>query len=299
MPFEELIGHEPAVRLLQGQIERDQLAHTYLFIGPEGIGKRALALEFAKALECEGPDLLVVTPEEDSREIKIEQVRQMEAWMSLTPYGGKRKAVILDPADALTEESTHACLKILEEPPARSIFILLASAPHRLPATLLSRCHKIRCAPQGIARVATALQKEGVDPTVARMLAICSGGRLGLARQFHQSNRLAKRNAALDQILAAQKRKDLENPFPKATRREVEEYVEWYASWWRDLLILRLQGDPAWVVHQDRLDQLQKTAAAIPVETILARVDRSYEVQEAVQRNANLRTAIALLLSHD
>ena len=298
MPFEELIGHEPVVRLLTGQIERERLASTYLFVGPEGIGKRALALEFAKALECQGPDLLVVTLEGDSREIKIEQVRQMESWMMLTPYGGKRKAVILDPAEALTEESTHACLKILEEPPARSIFILLASAPHRLPVTLLSRCHKIRCAPQGTDRVAAALQKEGVDPGKARMLAICSGGRIGLARQFHQSDRLAKRNTALDQILAALKRKDLENPFPKATRREVEEYVEWYASWWRDLLVLKLQGDLEWVVHQDRLDQLRKMAAAVPAGMILEQVDRSYEVQEAVQRNANLRTALALLLSH-
>lgn len=299
MSFADLIGHEPAVRLLQGQIERDRLAHSYLFTGPEGIGKRLLAEEFARATGCEEHDLLIVTPDPEKGDILIEQVREMEGWMSLTPYGGKRKAVILDPAENLTEESTHACLKIVEEPPARSLFLLISSAEHRLPATLLSRCHKIRCSPQGIERTAEALQKEGLDPAAARMLAISSGGRLGMAFQFHRTGRLAKRNAALDQILEARKRRDLENPFPpKTSRDEIEEYVEWYASWCRDLLVLKLKGDPAWVMHQDRLEQLQRSAATVPAEAILAQVDRAYRVREAVQSNALVKSAMAVLLSH-
>ncbi|MDO8730330.1 MAG: DNA polymerase III subunit delta' C-terminal domain-containing protein [Candidatus Omnitrophota bacterium] len=299
MSFADLIGHEAAVRLLQGQIERDRLAHSYLFTGPEGIGKRLLAEEFARATGCEEHDLLVVTPDPEKGDILIEQIREMEGWMSLTPYGGKRKAVILDPAENLTEESTHACLKIVEEPPARSLFLLISAAEHRLPATLLSRCHKIRCSPQGIEQTAEALQKEGLDPAAARMLAISSGGRLGMALQFHRTGRLAKRNAALDQILEARKRKDLENPFPpKTSRDDIEEYVEWYASWCRDLLVLKLKGDPAWVVHQDRLEQLQRSAAAVPEEAILAQVDRAYRVREAVQKNALVKSAMAVLLSH-
>lgn len=298
MSFADLIGHEPAVRLLQGQIERDRLAHSYLFTGPEGIGKRLLAEEFARATGCEEHDLLIVTPDPEKGDILIEQVREMEGWMSLTPYGGKRKAVILDPAENLTEESTHACLKIVEEPPARSLFLLISTAEHRLPATLVSRCHKIRCSPQGIERTAEALQKEDLDPAAARMLAISSGGRLGMALQFHRTGRLAKRNTALDQILEARKRKDLENPFPpKTSRDEIEEYVEWYASWCRDLLVLKLKGDPAWVVHQDRLEQLQRSAATVPAEAILAQVDRAYRVREAVQSNALVKSAMAVLLS--
>lgn len=299
MSFADLIGNEAVVRLLKGQIEQERLAHSYLFTGPEGIGKRWLSEEFARAAGCEEHDLLVVTPDPGKREILIEQVRSMEAWMSLTPYGGIAKAVILDPAENLTEESTHACLKILEEPPARSLFLLISTAEHRLPATLLSRCHKIRCSPQGIERTAAALQKEGLDPAAARMLAISSGGRLGMALQFHRSGRLAKRNAALDLILEARKRKEMENPFPpKTPREEIEEYVEWYASWCRDLLVLKLQGDPAWVIHQDRLDQLQKTAAVVPEEAILAQVDRAYRVQDAVCKNALVKTALSVLLSH-
>ena len=299
MSFADVIGHEAAARLLQGQIEQDRLAATYLFTGPEGIGKRLLAEKFARAAGCEKHDLLVVTPDPEKGDILIEQIRAMEGWMSLTPYGGKRKAVILDPAENLTEESVHACLKILEEPPARSLFLLISGAEYRLPATILSRCHKIRCVPQGIERTAAVLQKEGLDPAAARMLAISAGGRLGMALQFHKTGRLAKRNEALDLILEARKRKVLENPFsPKTTREEIEEYVEWYASWCRDLLVLKLKGDPSWVVHQDRMDQLQKAAAVVPAEAIHAQVDRAYRVRAAVQSNAQIKSALAVLLSY-
>ncbi len=300
MSFADLIGHEAAVRLLQGQIEQDRLAHSYLFSGPEGIGKRLLAVEFARAAGCEEHDLLIVTPDPEKGGILIEQVRAMEGWMSLTPYGGIAKAVILDPAENLTEESTHACLKILEEPPARSLFLLISTAEHRLPATLLSRCHKVRCSPQGIARTAEALQKEGLDSAAARMLAISSGGRLGIALQFHRTGRLAKRNAALDQILEARKKKDLENPFPpKTSRDEIEEYVEWYAGWCRDLLVLSVGGDPSLVIHQDRLEELKKIVQSpSDLTPILSQVDRAYRVREAVQSNALVKSAMAVLLSH-
>lgn len=317
MSFADVIGNEPAVRLLKGQIARDRLAHTYLFVGPEGIGKRALAVEFARALHCEKPsgeeacgqcepcrkiaegkhpDLLIIGAEsEKSGDIGIDQVRTMEGWMSLTPFSGKLKVAVLDPADRLTDESMHACLKILEEPPARSIFILIASAAHRLPATLLSRCHRVRCSPQGIERTAAHLQeKEKLDPAQARMLAICSGGRLGMALQFHRTGRLTARNEALDLILDARRKKELESPLAKASREEIREYVEWYAGWWRDLMVLSVGGDPAWVIHQDRLEELKKIV--VPLDRIFSQVDRAVRVSDAVNKNASVKTALSVLL---
>ena len=307
MSFADLVGHEPAIRLLKGQIARDRLAQTYLFTGPEGIGKQALAAAFAAELGCGPHDLLVVKSELESGDIGIDSVRAMEAWMSLTPYGGKRKAAVLDSAEKLTEESANACLKILEEPPARSLFILLASAAYRLPATLLSRCHRIRCSPQGIEKVSAALrEREGLDPAAARMLAICSGGRYGLALQFHKTGRLAELNEALDQILSALKRKELETPLARSTRKELQEYLEWYAGWCRDLMVLSVGGDPDWVIHRDRLDELRsvvarseatKQSSSAPA-ALISQADRAYEVREAIRRNASVKTALSVLLSH-
>jgi len=316
--FKQTVGHEAAIRLFKGQIAQDRVAHTYLLTGPEGIGKAVLALEFAKALQClkpvngeacdlcepclkiaagAYPDVMKAGTDSESGQIKIDQVRALEGFMALTPYEGRWKVGILDGADQLTEEATHACLKILEEPPDHSVFMLIASVPYRLPATLVSRCHRVRCAPQGIERVIAHLrEKLEVEATVARMAAISSGGRLGLAIQICRTGRLDRKNAFLDLLLQAARRGDLELPAAKLSRQEVAEGLEWVAGWWRDLLVLNLNGEADWVIHQDRLEELKKSAGSFTPERLLGRLERIYGVQEAVQKNASLKNALALLL---
>lgn len=331
MSFERIVGHEQAIRLLKGQLAQGRLAHAYLFAGLEGIGKGALALEFTKALQCElgkddscdacepcrrvaagnDPDVITVAAAEDKHDVGIDQIRALEAALSLTPHGGRWKVGIVDEAERMTEESAHGLLKLLEEPPERSVIVLLSTALHRLPATLVSRCHVVRCSAQGIERVAAVLRGQAgpsaslqavLPAEAARTVAIASSGRLGLALRFHETGRLAEKNAALNQMLAALRQGSLEIPMAKITRREVEENLEWYAGWWRDLLVLSLGGDPAWVIHQDRLDELKRVIAKQSQgdrpESLLDRVEQTYAVHDAVQRNANLRNALAVLLSH-
>ncbi|MBI3323486.1 MAG: DNA polymerase III subunit [Candidatus Omnitrophica bacterium] len=324
MSFERIVGLEPAVRLLRGQFAQGRLAHTYLFTGPEGIGKRTLALELAKALNCEAggssdcecnpcrkiaegiyPDVIAVAPLEEKSEISIDQVRDLERKLSLTPHSGQWKVGIVDQADSFTEEGMHGCLKLLEEPPPRSVIILISSAAYRLYATVISRSHVVRCAPQGVERVAAALrEKAGLSADQARRLAVSAGGRMGLALQLQEGSLLAARNAALDQLLSALRRGEIEVPLGKVSREEVRENLEWCASWWRDLLVLSLGGDPAWVIHQDRLDVIASAAAGSAkqplgelIDSLLDRVERAYAVHDAVGRNANLRNALAVLLS--
>ena len=321
MSFKEIVGLEPAVRLLKGQIAQGRLANTYLFTGPEGIGKHALALELAKALECaapkdveacgecepcrkigEGtyPDVVAVAPLEDKSEIGIDQIRALENTLALTPHSGKWKVGIIDEADTLTEEGMHGCLKLLEEPPPRSVIILVSSAPHRLYATVVSRSHAVRCVPQGVEKVAAALkERAGLTAEQAKGLAVSAGGRMGLALRLHEGKLLSARNAALDQLLSALRRGEIEVPLGKVSREEVRENLEWYASWWRDLLVLSLGGDPAWLIHQDRLSVIASEAkqSRLAPEALLDKVEQAYAVHDAVGRNANLRSALAVLLS--
>jgi DNA polymerase-3 subunit delta' len=90
------------------------------------------------------PDLFVVAPVEDSRQIRIEQVRDLAAELALTSHAGGYKVGILTPADFLNRFAANALLKTLEEPPARTLLILVATQPSRLPATVLSRCQRLK-----------------------------------------------------------------------------------------------------------------------------------------------------------
>ena len=90
------------------------------------------------------PDLSWVRPQEESRQIRIEQVRELSAELALTSHGGGYKVGIIAPADALNRFAANALLKTLEEPPARTLLILVATEPSRLPPTVLSRCQRLR-----------------------------------------------------------------------------------------------------------------------------------------------------------
>jgi DNA polymerase-3 subunit delta' len=92
------------------------------------------------------PDLVSIRPIEESRQIRIEQVRELAQELALTSHQGGYKVGILSPADVLNRFAANALLKTLEEPPARTVLILVATQPSRLPATILSRCQRVRIA---------------------------------------------------------------------------------------------------------------------------------------------------------
>jgi DNA polymerase III subunit delta' len=97
-----------------------------------------------RAANAHHPDLLLVQPIEDSRQIRIEQVRELSQELSLTAHQGAYKVAIITPADTLNRFAANAFLKTLEEPPARTLLMLVVTQPSRLPATILSRCQRVR-----------------------------------------------------------------------------------------------------------------------------------------------------------
>lgn len=98
----------------------------------------------ARVAAGQHPDVLVVRPAEDSRQLRIEQVRELSQELALTSHQGGYKVGIITPADALNRFAANALLKTLEEPPPRTILMLVATQPSRLPATILSRCQRVR-----------------------------------------------------------------------------------------------------------------------------------------------------------
>ncbi|MBI5530318.1 MAG: AAA family ATPase [Candidatus Doudnabacteria bacterium] len=137
----ETFGHDNVKAILEKQLKHKVFPHAYLFHGPSGVGKKKLALEFAKkVLETENlsshPDFLSL---DSSGQITMEATREFISRLGLKPFAGKYKVAILNDAENLSSQSANALLKTLEEPAENTIIILISSSS-RLLSTILSRC---------------------------------------------------------------------------------------------------------------------------------------------------------------
>lgn len=146
-------GHEKQKTYFENAIKNGHLSHAYLFCGPEGIGKKMFAYDIFRLVnqrEPEGdPDFKLLTPrlEDDETKIYIEDIRDLKSYLSLKPYFGPYKFVVINDADRLVSEASNAMLKLLEEPLPFTIIILISSKPRIILPTVLSRCEKVQFLP--------------------------------------------------------------------------------------------------------------------------------------------------------
>ena len=218
--FSAVRGHARVVEFLQAAARSGRLAHALLFAGPDGIGKRAVAMAFAAWLHCETrrsqavagqgehavpptpaqddacgacaachqiaagshPDVQVVGVPAGKKEIGVDRIRQLKRFMHLRPVQGASKLAIVDDAPLLTVAAQNALLKTLEEPPQHSVLILVAGNPDALLPTVRSRCQRVRFAPLPLEEVAAIVARSaGVEAGVAREMAVLAEGSPGRA----------------------------------------------------------------------------------------------------------------------
>ena len=158
--FADLVGQEHISRTLSRAVMSGQTSHAYLFTGPRGTGKTSTAKILARALNCtEGPTLTPCGVCDSCRSISdgssmdvfeidaasnrgIDEIRDLRESVKFAPTEGHYKIYIIDEVHMLTTEAFNALLKTLEEPPERVIFILATTEPHKVPATIQSRCQR-------------------------------------------------------------------------------------------------------------------------------------------------------------
>jgi len=237
MSWAEILGQETATRVLRAHLAAGTTANAYLFAGPEGVGKRRLALELAKALNCvapagrvEGcdvcvtcqqivrgvhPDVHHVAPSGSSNQIRIDDVRQVLERIALRPYSARVQIVMLENAERLTEEAANSLLKSLEEPTAFTGFLLMTDQlPQCLP-TIVSRCQVIRCQPlprETVQRI--LLDRHGCDPHTADMTARLSQG--SVSRAMELANRWTAYEHLLNRLADPETSAWLKTPLPES-----------------------------------------------------------------------------------
>ncbi len=183
--FADVVGQPHVTETLKNELITGRVAHAYLFTGSRGTGKTTCAKIFAKAVNClhpvdgnpcgeceicrgiEDESIMDVTEMDAASNRKIEDIRDLLEEIRYTPAQAKYRVFIVDEVHMLTTEAFNALLKTLEEPPSYVIFILATTEPHKLPATILSRCQRFdfhRVTPQAICdRLKYIARQEGGD----------------------------------------------------------------------------------------------------------------------------------------
>ena len=321
----QVIGQPKAIALLEHSMERGQLSHAYLFVGPPHVGKMTLALNLAEAVNCPAKNVpcnectscrriaagkhadvqIIDLTSAEKGEISIDQIREMQLAANLPPYEGKCKVFIINRAELLSQEASNCLLKTLEEPLPQVLFILLTSRERLLLPTIISRCQRVELPPLPITRTKEVLSEHyGMAEQKLELLARLSRGCLGWILLAMQDERLLEEHSHKLTTLvnlgyASRKQRlmfatELATQFSK-NREQLEEVLTLWLSWWRDLLLTK-GGNDGFITNIDRKSSLLQQVENYTMEQIKNFTHHLQIVTKQLEQNANPRLVLEVLM---
>jgi len=362
MAWQSILDQERVVTALRRALSSERVAHAYLFHGPDGVGKRAVALEMARALQCTEqaeeacgecracqktrrmvhPDVHVLFPypkgtDEDDVAARIDRLGEspyaavdyvrrpslsdptetsnkqvmyhiervqedLLRPMSFRPAEGQYKVAVLTDVEHMNETAANAFLKLLEEPPPQTIFLLTTSRPEQLLPTIISRCQRLRFDPLLPESIEEALvEREGMAADTASMLARMADGSYSRALDLSENEDLmASRELVLDYFRAAYTQKvssltDCIDELSSRGRERVKNMLRLMLRWVRDLMLYRTMGDEAPLVNVDQADAVARFCDNLPDADLEGMVTLVEEALHLTERNVRLSLILTAL----
>lgn len=317
-----LIGHEWAVDMLRRHVANQTMRHAYLITGSPGLGRRSLALAFARSLTCSAspargefcgecrncrqisamqhPDLTLIQAETEGGTLKVEQIRELRKSVLLAPYQAPYRIVLLLRFQEANASAANALLKTLEEAPSKIILILTADNVEQLLPTIVSRCEVLRLRPLPIPRVDEFLAQKGANSEKAALLAHLSAGRPGYAlRLLEDDSSLDFRReklAEFESMLSASR--ILRFDYAESLAKDKENFRKTLLLWlslWRDVM-LQTAGEADTITNIDRRTLIENLAAKLSLSEAKKLLSGAENGIGQLQRNVNPRLLAENLL---
>ena len=315
--FNQIIGHNKNIELLQNILRTNKVSNAYLFAGPPNIGKEFVAVNFAKALNCvEGsvrhfpyadacdrciscrkiddsnhPDVWIIRPE--GAWMKIDQIRRLQRQISRRPMEGRYKVYILTDVERMNLPAANSFLKTLEEPPGASVLILLTSNYSALLLTIRSRCQLVRffLIPPTVLQN-QLIEKLKLTETKAKQITLLSGGKVGKALELAKEENI-NTETTIPNIL---KRPQLIEIF-KITENlnNQPESLDILLTWFRDILLVKQGCNAEMLTYPDKFNELAQLASGYSRIQIQDAIKTIMETKNLLQRNVNSTLALEVM----
>ncbi len=318
--FDAIIDQERSIRVLTSLLTSRSIPHSLLFTGIDGVGKRTAATAFAMACNCTGahveergeacgectacrkiaadrhPDVLRVAP--SGLQIKIDQIRSLCQSLAMKPYEARMRVAIVAEAHRMNPAAGNALLKMLEEPPDRTVLILTAPQTADLLPTIVSRCQHIRFKPIARRHLAAMLAAAyGFSPEDARLTATLANGSVTRALAMQRRGWVQRRKWVLSEmaVLAERPTTALLALAEKSSqaKEDIPEMLDLMAAWVRDVAVARYCPDR--IIHQDWADPILDASRRSGLDDLIRAGQAIGVARRRIRANSNPRLTLEVL----